>query len=327
MTGAGFDTSEATARALDEADPLARMRDRIPPPGGRRRVDRRVPRREFARAPATDGRGSGRGRARRLGRARRRGLVRRPPAMDGPRGRDRRTHGPHRGGAARRAHHGQQPDHRPAPPPGSGLSAGWRPDGDPRRCPDVPIGPVRRDVAPPGARARPGAGPHRGPTTHRGGDRPRGRPRGRDPRAPGSPRPGPAGRGQLRDRPGAGCRPTDRGGPRCRSGGRLGLRPRRRQRAVVAPRRRRRYRRMVHVQVPERRSRLDGPAVPARAPGRRSRDAAARRLVGQRPGHAVRDGRDLPARARRRRLPGIHAADARPGADRRLAVDLRGGSG
>ena len=138
-------------------------------------------------------------------------------------------------------------------------------------------------------------GPRAGEATVRTSDleaaiaRARSRPRARLP-----------GRRQLRHGPGARDRTPDGRRP-CRGRGRrLGPRPRRGQRRARAPRLGRRLRRVVHLQVPQRRTRRGRRDLRPRAPRPRPVAAPARRLVGDRPGSPVRH---RTARSSRPRVP------------------------
>ena len=90
---------------------------------------------------------------------------------------------------------------------------------------------------------------------------------------------------------------------------RLGSRPRRRQRAAGAARLGRRLRRLVLVQVPQRRPGSGRGGVRPRAPSRCRRHAALRGLVEHRCGDAVRDGGGGSATGQRRRVAGVQPAD------------------
>ncbi len=134
---------------------------------------------------------------------------------------------------------------------------------------------------------------------------------------------GAAGRRELRDGAGARDRAPHYGDPRCRCRRPVGPGARRGKRSARAPRRGRRWRRLVHVQIPQRRPGIDRPGVPPRAARvRRFRDAADR-LVGQRPGDTLSDGRDIRTGARSRRLADLDATDPVAGAHPRLAGHLR----
>ena len=140
--------------------------------------------------------------------------------------------------------------------------------------------------------------------------------RGRDPRDRRRPRARPAGGRQLRHRAGARHRPPDGCDPRGRRGRALGPRTCRGQRAADPARGRRRCRGLVHVQVPEFRTRRARPGVRPRGPSRDTRPRSPRWLVGQRPGHAVRDVGHVQTGARCGRLAGLDTADPVARADR-----------
>ena len=149
---------------------------------------------------------------------------------------------------------------------------------------------------------------------------------GSDRRARPEPRARPVRRRELRDRAGPAGRAADGRCPRGRRDRRLAARACGRQRAARPPRRRRRLRRVVHVQVPQRRPGLGRVDLHPRAPSRAGRRRAApRRLVGRgarppvRPGGAVRAGR------RCRRLEDVDLAALHHGAAGGVARDLRRG--
>ncbi len=79
----------------------------------------------------------------------------------------------------------------------------------------------------------------------------------------------------------------------------------------------------MHLQVHQRRTRLDRRLLhpPAQRPRRVA--AAPRRLVGQRPRNAIRHDPRLPPRAPRRRLEPVKPVDPLDGAPQGLARDLR----
>ena len=106
----------------------------------------------------------------------------------------------------------------------------------------------------------------------------------------------------------------------------VGPGPRRREHAARPARRGRRRRGVVHVQVPQRRARARSARLFVHE--RHATDAAipaADRLVGQRPGDAVPDGRDVRPGGGRRRLADLDAADPVARAHPRVARDLRRG--
>ena len=125
--------------------------------------------------------------------------------------------------------------------------------------------------------------------------------------------------GQLLDMP-----RLARAAARARRHDRLRLRALGRQRAASPARLGRRLRRVVHLQVPERRAWRGGQPVRARAALRHS--AWPGRLVGLRQGPPVRHGNASSRRPRRGRLADRHAVGARRGGPVRLAEGVaRGG--
>ena len=255
----------------------------------------------------------------------RRWLVRREAGLARRRRRHPRTDRDVGRGATRRGRDDEHPDREPAPAVRDVLPARRCADRHPHRRPDLPVRPIRRRVAAPAPRPGPGARPHRRPAARRGGAAPGRGPRGGHPRAPRSPGGGAPGRRRTTPRA---RRTTSSGSPRrstqqapspCGTwrtpSGNLPL-------ALARCGRRRRG--VVHVQVPQRRPGVDRPGVRPRAPRDRRRPAADR-LVGQRPGDALSDGRDVRAGARRRRLADLDAAHPVAGPHPRVARDLRRG--
>ena len=175
----------------------------------------------------------------------------------------------------------QLADGQPPRAPDVVLPAGRPPPPDPRRCAALPIRSARADEPPRLARAGPDRGPRGRRATDRRGHPQAGRPGGRDtrPRAgPGADRPR---RRQLRDRTGPRHRAVH-GGRACRRGdGPVGPGPRGRQRRAGAPRLGRRCRRLVHLQVPQRRAGLDRRDLRPRAVPRGRHAPATGRLVGR----------------------------------------------
>ena len=202
----------------------------------------------------------------------------------------------------------QHADGQPAPDAGLVLPPGRRAAEDPHRRAALPLRPARARQPPRVARAGPrqtdlvvvepriGRGARSGSRTSR--------------RAIAEHGPSlalvAARRRQLRDRPGPPGRAADRGRPRGRRDRRLAARPCGRQRAARAARRRRRLRRLVHVQVPERRPGLGRVDLRPRAPHTlRRRRPAPDRLVGRDARPSVRPDRTVRRRHGRRRLEDV----------------------
>ena len=218
------------------------------------------------------------------------------------------------------------------------LASFFRPAGRRRRIlADGPLFPSDRHALTShlaAARARSRGGPRRHRAARRRGDssgpsdleaaiaRARPRPRARLP-----------GRRQLRDRAGARHRAAHRGRPRRGRGRRLGPGPRRGQHRALAPRLGRRLRRVVHVQVPQRRTGLGRRDLRPRAPRPRpvaSRGSAAgggstRTSASTRSGRSSRPreppaGRPRPPRSSRsRRSPPRWRSSTRSGCPRSAA--------
>ena len=317
--------TEEDARARDAADPLSAMRDRFCDPDRAGRLAGDLPGRSVA-GPATPDRGRGhRDRARRVGAPRGGRLVRPGPPVVHPRCLAARVDGPDRRRSTHRSGRAQQPDRRHPPPARLVLPARRPQAADPGRWAAVPVGSARPDqpsrLAWPRSRDR----PRRRRSARRRAPRPDRGHRGRHRGSGSGPRAGLPLRCQLRDRSGTGDRTAHRRGPVDRRGRRLGPGPCRGQHRARSPRLGRGLRRLVHLQVPERRSGVGRGDLRPRAPRPGSDAPAAGWLVGPRPGRPVRPGRAVRPGRGRRRLGDLDDVDPCPRTGRRVAGDLRRG--
>ena len=235
------------------------------------------------------------GAARPLGAPRGRGLVRAGRPVVHLRRDVPRADGADRRGAAVRGGDPQHADRQPPPDAGLVLPAGGRAATDPDRRAALPVRPARPRQPPRVARARPGrrtswwSGHGRARTSSASRTS-----RGRSPSTGRRLALVALRRRQLRDRPGPADRAADGGRARGGRGRRLAARPRGREPAARPPRRRRRLRRVVHVQVPQRRPGLGRVDLRPRAPLGPGADAAAARRAGgarRRTTASIRTGR------------------------------------
>ncbi len=205
------------------------------------------------------------------------------------------------------------------------LPASWPAPAHPDRWASLPVRPVCPDQPSHGARPGPGGRSHRRGAAQRGGHSPYVRPRGLDRRARRRPGDGLPGGGQLLQRPGAGDREPDGGGSCGRGRRRLGPGPCRGQHRARPARLGRRLRRLVHLQVPQRRPGCDRVDLRPRAPRPGPGSATPGGLVGPGSGAPLRDGRTVRPRRGRRRLEGVDQSDPLARAAGRLAGHLRRG--